>query len=55
MMRPIDRCDAAGFPPAGERLMVQIRFARRPVALLLFDLDHFKSIKTNLDTISAMQ
>jgi diguanylate cyclase (GGDEF)-like protein len=28
----------------GERLMVRTRFARRPAALLLFDLDHFKSI-----------
>jgi diguanylate cyclase (GGDEF)-like protein len=33
-----------GFLQAGERLMVRIRFARRPAALLLFDLDHFKSI-----------
>ena len=33
-----------GFLQAGERLMLRIRFARGPVALLLFDLDHFKSI-----------
>jgi diguanylate cyclase (GGDEF)-like protein len=33
-----------GFLQAGERLMVRTRFARRPVALLLFDLDRFKSI-----------
>ena len=33
-----------GFLQAGERLMVRTRFARRPVALLLFDLEHFKSI-----------
>ena len=33
-----------GFLQAGERLMVRIRLARRPAALLLFDLDHFKSI-----------
>ena len=33
-----------GFLQAGERLMVRVRFARRPAALLLFDLDHFKSI-----------
>jgi diguanylate cyclase (GGDEF)-like protein len=33
-----------GFLQAGERLMVRTRFARRPAALLLFDLDHFKSI-----------
>jgi diguanylate cyclase (GGDEF)-like protein len=33
-----------GFLQAGERLMVRTRFARRPAALLLFDLDRFKSI-----------
>ena len=33
-----------GFLQAGERLMVRIRLTRRPAALLLFDLDHFKSI-----------
>ena len=33
-----------GFLQAGERLMVRIRLVRRPAALLLFDLDHFKSI-----------
>jgi diguanylate cyclase (GGDEF)-like protein len=33
-----------GFLQTGERLMVRNRFARRRAALLLFDLDHFKSI-----------
>jgi diguanylate cyclase (GGDEF)-like protein len=33
-----------GFLQTGERLMVRTRFARRPAALLLFDLDRFKSI-----------
>jgi diguanylate cyclase (GGDEF)-like protein len=33
-----------GFLQAGERLMTRTRFARRPSALLLFDLDRFKSI-----------
>ena len=33
-----------GFLQAAERLMVRTRFARRPAALLLFDLDRFKSI-----------
>jgi diguanylate cyclase (GGDEF)-like protein len=33
-----------GFLQAGERLVVRTRFERRPAALLLFDLDRFKSI-----------
>jgi diguanylate cyclase (GGDEF)-like protein len=33
-----------GFLQTGERLMVRTRFARRPAALLLFDVDRFKSI-----------
>jgi diguanylate cyclase (GGDEF)-like protein len=33
-----------GFLQTGERLMARTRFARRPAALLLFDLDRFKSI-----------
>ena len=33
-----------GFLQAGERLMVRTRFARGATALLLFDLDRFKSI-----------
>jgi diguanylate cyclase (GGDEF)-like protein len=33
-----------GFLQVGERLMARTRFARRPAALLLFDLDRFKSI-----------
>jgi diguanylate cyclase (GGDEF)-like protein len=33
-----------GFLQAGERLMVRARFEPRPAALLLFDLDRFKSI-----------
>jgi diguanylate cyclase (GGDEF)-like protein len=33
-----------GFLQAGERLMIRTRFANRPVALLTFDLDRFKSI-----------
>jgi diguanylate cyclase (GGDEF)-like protein len=33
-----------GFFETAERLLMRTRFARRPVALLLFDLDRFKSI-----------
>ena len=33
-----------GFLQTAERLMVRTRFARRPIALLLFDIDRFKSI-----------
>ena len=33
-----------GFFETAERLLMRNRFARRPVALLLFDLDRFKSI-----------
>ena len=33
-----------GFFQAGERLMLGTRFAHRPAALLMFDLDRFKSI-----------
>ena len=33
-----------GFFETAERLLLRSRFARRPVALLLFDLDRFKSI-----------
>jgi diguanylate cyclase (GGDEF)-like protein len=33
-----------GFLQAGERLMARTRFERRPTALLMFDLDRFKSI-----------
>ena len=33
-----------GFLQAAERIMVRTRFARRPAALLTFDLDRFKSI-----------
>ena len=33
-----------GFLQAGERLLVRTRFARQSAALLLFDLDRFKSI-----------
>jgi diguanylate cyclase (GGDEF)-like protein len=33
-----------GFFPAAERMMARTRFTGRPVALLLFDLDRFKSI-----------
>jgi diguanylate cyclase (GGDEF)-like protein len=28
----------------GERLLMRARFARQPTALIMFDLDHFKSI-----------
>jgi diguanylate cyclase (GGDEF)-like protein len=34
----------SGFFQASERLLARSRFARRPAALLLFDLDRFKSI-----------
>jgi diguanylate cyclase (GGDEF)-like protein len=33
-----------GFLETAERLLTRTRFARRPVALLLFDLDRFKSV-----------
>jgi diguanylate cyclase (GGDEF)-like protein len=33
-----------GFFETAERILMRTRFARRPVALLLFDLDRFKSI-----------
>jgi diguanylate cyclase (GGDEF)-like protein len=33
-----------GFFETAERLLMRTRFARRPVALLMFDLDRFKSI-----------
>ena len=33
-----------GFFQLGERLLMRTRFARRPSALLMFDLDQFKSI-----------
>ena len=33
-----------GFLETAERLLLRSRFARRPIALLLFDLDRFKSI-----------
>jgi hypothetical protein len=36
-----------GFLQTGERLMVRNRFARRPAALLLFDLDHFKLLTSD--------
>jgi diguanylate cyclase (GGDEF)-like protein len=33
-----------GFLERGERLLTRARFAREPAALILFDLDHFKTI-----------
>jgi diguanylate cyclase (GGDEF)-like protein len=33
-----------GFFQRGERLLMRARFARQPTALIMFDLDHFKSI-----------
>jgi diguanylate cyclase (GGDEF)-like protein len=33
-----------GFFQRGQRLLMRARFAREPAALVLFDLDHFKSI-----------
>ena len=33
-----------GFLQAGERMLTRARHGRRPAALLMFDLDHFKSI-----------
>jgi diguanylate cyclase (GGDEF)-like protein len=37
-------CNRRGFLETGDRLLMRARFARRPIALLMFDLDRFKNI-----------
>jgi diguanylate cyclase (GGDEF)-like protein len=42
-----------GFLHSGERLLMRARFAREPMALILFDLDRFKSINDRYGHITG--
>ncbi len=42
-----------GFFQTGERLLLRARFARQPAALIMFDLDRFKSINDRYGTMPA--
>jgi GGDEF domain-containing protein len=44
-----------GFFQMGERLLMRTRFANQPAALIMFDLDRFKTINDNSGTESVMK